>query len=392
MKLPVPQAWKSRRFWRETLEAYVYLLPTLAVLGLFTFYPFINAFLYSAYDIGTRTVPGEPVLTVTVGVEEWASALRRGRIPEPLVAFLAERYRVDPEQLWVRLREANRWVLRDEGGKREFVVLRESEVLTVRPAVTRWDLRPVGWKNFQDVLADRDFHKALLNTTKYVIISVPVTLALALLLATLLNQAVRGRGLFRTANFLPYITPWVAVAMVFRWIYNRDIGLLNYLLSAFAGLFGQEVSVLDWLNDPKLALPALILMQVWRFTGYQALILLAGMQGIDREYYEAARVDGASALQTWWRVTVPLLTPQLFFLLIISLIGSFRIFEEVMILFMGAGPENSGLTMVYYIFRKAFESGHYGPASAASVILFAIIFALSLFQLTVVQRRVHYER
>ncbi len=392
MRLKIPAHWKSKRFWGETLEAYIYLLPTLAVLGLFTFYPFVNAFRYSAYDIGTRTVPGEPVLVVTEGVDDWIALLRRGRIPDELSGFLQEKYAVDSQKLWVRLRQADRWVLRDEGGGREFMVLRESQTLTVHPAVTRWDLQPVGWKNFERVLKDRDFHKALVNTTKYVVISVPVTLFLALLLATLLNQAVRGRALFRTANFLPYITPWVAVAMVFRWIYHRDIGLLNYLLSSLAGLFGKETYILDWLNDARLALPALIIMQVWRFTGYQALILLAGMQGIDREYYEAARVDGASAFQAWRKITVPLLTPQLFFLLIISLIGSFKIFEEVMILFMGSGPQNSALTIVYYIFRKAFESGHYGPASAASVILFAIIFALSLFQLTVVQRRVHYER
>lgn len=388
----IPAEWKSKRFWKETVEAYLYLLPTLAVLGLFTFYPFVNAFLYSAYDIGTRTVPGEAILVVTADVEDWVSLLRRGRVPDPLSTFLAGKYGSDPQDLWVRLRQADRWVLRDEGAHREFVVLREGPHLTVRSAVTRWDLRPVGWANFQAVFADRDFHKSLINTTIYVAVSVPVTLFLALLLATVLNQAVRGRALFRTANFLPYITPWVAVAMVFRWIYNRDIGLLNYLLSSFAGLFGAQMSVLDWLNDPRLAMPALILMQVWRFTGYQALILLAGMQGIDREYYEAARVDGASSFQTWRKITVPLLTPQIFFLLIISLIGSFRIFEEVMILFMGSGPQNSALTMVYYIFRKAFESGQYGPASAASVILFAIIFVLSLFQLTVVQRRVHYER
>ncbi len=392
MKRRIPGEWKSKRFWKETVEAYVYLLPTLAVLGLFTFYPFVNAFLYSAYDIGTRTVPGEVLLVVAEGVEEWVGALRRGRVPEPLSTFLVGRYGLDPQNLWVRLRQPDRWVLRDEGAQREFVVLKEGGTLTVRPAVTRWDLRPVGWANFQAVFADRDFHKSLINTTIYVIVSVPITLGLALLLATLLNQAVRGRALFRTANFLPYITPWVAVAMVFRWIYNRDIGLLNYFLSSLARPLGVHLSVWDWLNDPRLAMPALILMQVWRFTGYQALILLAGMQGIDREYYEAARVDGASSFQTWWKVTVPLLTPQIFFLLIISLIGSFRIFEEVMILFMGAGPQNSALTMVYYIFRKAFESGQYGPASAASVILFAIIFALSLFQLTVVQRRVHYER
>jgi multiple sugar transport system permease protein len=207
-----------------------------------------------------------------------------------------------------------------------------------------------------------------------------------------LNQAVFGRPVFRLVNFLPYITPVVAITMVWQWIYDKDFGLLTYVLSSVTGLFGMRVSLLDWLNDARLVLPALIIMNVWRFVGYQALILLAGMQGIDREYYEAARVDGASGFQVWRRITLPLLTPQIFFVFVISMIGAFKIFDEVLILLQGPGPQKSGLTIVYYVFTKAFDSGHYGLASAASVILFAIIFLLSLFQLTVVQRRVHYER
>jgi len=380
-----------RRFWKETLEAYLFLLPALLVLGVFTFYPFVNAFIYSLYDIKTRTVPGPAIYVLEEGTEAWTRLLSRGRIPDELIQVLEKR-RASAQDLWVRLRQRTRWVIKDEGTQQEYIVVKEDDRLRVYQAQTQWALDFVGWSNFIRAFRDADFSKALMNTFKYVGISVPVTLVLALFIATLLNQRVSGRTLFRLVNFLPYITPVVAITMVWQWIYDRDFGLLNYLLSTIAKLFGTSFSLFNWLNDARLALPALIIMNVWRFVGYQALILLAGMQGIDREYYEAARVDGASSFQVWRRITLPLLTPQIFFVFIISMIGSFKIFEEVLILFMGPGPQKSALTIVYYVFTKAFDSGHYGLASAASVILFAIIFTLSLFQLTVVQRRVHYER
>lgn len=389
--LRIPLQWRSKRFWAETLEAYLFLFPTLLVLAVFTFYPFVNAFVYSLYDIRTRTVPGPVIYTLTENIEAWTTVLARGRIPDDLIAILEKRG-AHRENLWVRLRQTTRWVLKDDADQQEYIMVKEGNTLFVYQATTQWALSPVGWSNFRAAFHDPDFGKSLFNTLKYVGISVPTTLILALLIASVLNQALFGRAFFRLAHFLPYITPIVAITMVWRWIYDRDVGLLNYLLSSVGNLFGAKVSLFNWLEDPQLALPALVIMNVWRFMGYQALILLAGMQGIDREYYEAARVDGASEFQTWRRITLPLLTPQIFFLLIISLIGSFKIFEEVFVLFMGPGPQKSALTIVYYVFTKAFDAGHYGLASAASVTLFAIIFALSLFQLTVLQRRVHYER
>ncbi len=381
---------RGRRFWLETVEAYVYLLPTLAVLGLFTFYPFINAFLYSGYDIRTRTVPGAVVHTSTEA-GSWIPLLARGRIPEELAAVL-EGVGAVQDKLWVRARGANWWILKDDASGQEYLVVQEGALLRVHPAATRWALDPVGGENFRRVLRDPDFAKAVRNTSIYVGVSVPVTLILALVLATLLHRAVGGKAFFRLTSFLPYITPVVAITMVWAWIYDRDYGLLNYFLKTVAGWLGLEFSLINWLNDARYVMPALILMNIWRFVGYQALILLAGMQGIDREYYEAARVDGAGGWSVWRKITVPLLTPQIFFLLIISLIGSFKIFEEVLILLQGPGPEKAGLTIVYYVFTKAFDSKQYGVASAASVILFVIIFSLSVFQLTVVQKRVHYER
>lgn len=392
MFMKIPQQYRSKRFWRETGEAYLFLLPTLLVLGVFTFYPFVNAFVYSFYDIRTRTVPGP--LIYSVAEEEsssWESFLSRGRIPPELVA-VAEKYGSKPEDLWVRLRQKGRWVIKDEANQQEYIVTKEDGALRVYQAKTQWALEPVGWSNFRQAFRDPDFTKAVRNTVLYVGISVPATIILALIIASLLNQVMVGKSVARLAVYLPYITPVVAIAMVWRWIYDRDVGLMNYLISSIARFFGANISFFDWLDDARMALPALIIMNVWRFVGYQSIILLAGMMGIDREYYEAAKVDGASSFQIWRRITLPLLTPQIFFLAVISLIGAFKIFQEVLILFMGPGPQKSALTIVYYVFTKAFDSGHYGLASAASLILFAIIFALSLFQLTVLQRRVHYER
>jgi multiple sugar transport system permease protein len=308
----VPPTWRRRGFWAETAQAYVFLLPALLVIGVFTIYPFFNAFVLSTQRVSlAKMVDGE------------------------LIPFYRE---------------------------------------------------PVGAANFLSLLRDRDFGRALVQTSVYVGVTVPLTLALALVLATFLNKGLRLRPFLRLAAFLPYITPVVAISLVWQWIYNRDLGLLNY----FLGFLGADP--VNWLNDPRWTLPAVIILNVWRFVGYQAVILLAGMQSIDKEYYDAAKVDGAGGLRTWWHVTVPLLTPQIFFVFLIGLIGAFKVFEEIMILFQGPGPLKSGLTMVYYIFNQGFERFRFGQAAAASVVLFAIIFAVSLLQLTVTQRRVHYER
>ena len=305
--------WRRKGFWRETGEAYLYLLPALIILGIFVFYPFFNAFYLSFHKVYVVK-----------------------RVAGKLVPFYMEY---------------------------------------------------IGLGNFTRLFRDSLFIKAILQTSIYVGVSVPVTIALALVLATLLNEGLRLRPFYRVSYFMPYITPVVAIAMVWQWIYNWKYGLLNYLL----GFFG--VDLINWLNDPRFSLLAVIIMNVWRFVGYQSIILLAGMQGIDKMYYDAAKVDGATGFQAWRKITIPLLTPQIFFVFIISLIGSFKVFQEIYILFgTTAGPLNSAMTMVYYIFDQGFNKFHFGRAAAASVILFFIIFVLTLFQMTVTQRRVHYER
>jgi len=156
------------------------------------------------------------------------------------------------------------------------------------------------------------------------------------------------------------------------------------------GLF--DTYRISWLNDKAFSTPSVVILSVWRYVGYQAIILLAGMQGIDPMFYEAARIDGASGFQVWRKITVPLLTPQIFFLLIISMTGSFKIFEEVYVLFNGPGSLKSAETLVYCIIRQGFQgTPHYGRAAAASIVLFAIIFVVALLQMQVARRRVHYQ-
>jgi len=244
----------------------------------------------------------------------------------------------------------------------------------------------IGFDHFRYILGDKYFWRALWHTLFIVGVSVPVTLFCALLVASLLNKSLRFRTFSRTSFFLSYITPMVAVIMVWRLMYNESYGLLNYFLS----LFG--IHRIAWLNNPQYALPSVIILSVWRYVGYQAIILLAGMQGIDKMYYEAARIDGASGSQVWRKITVPLLTPQIFFLLIISMIGSFKIFTEVYVLFNGPGPLKAAETLVYYIMRQGFfGTQHLGRAAAASIVLFAIIFVVTLLQMQIAKRRVHYQ-
>lgn len=263
----------------------------------------------------------------------------------------------------------------------------------------KWGLLPprpyVGLDNYAYIFHDKYFWRALGHTAYYVAVTVPVTLFLAILVATLLNKGLRFLSFARTSFFLSYISPIVAIAMVWRWMYNADYGLINYLLSLIDKLPFVRVDAVNWLNDPNWALPAVIILSIWHYVGYQAIILLAGMQNIEQQFYDAAKVDGASGFRAWWHVTIPLLTPQLFFVFIMSLIGSFKVFTEVIILLNGPGPLRSGETIVYYILRMSgrLDSAtmHLGRAAAASVILFGIIFILTIFQMTVTQRKVHYQ-
>ena len=230
------------------------------------------------------------------------------------------------------------------------------------------------------------FVKALVNTGYYVILTVPTTIVLALGVALLLNSNIKLRTFFRTAYFIPFVTSVVAVSLVWKWIFNDLYGLLNYFLS----LFGMEG--IAWLKDEKWTIPTIAMVSIWKTVGYDAVIFLAGLQNIDKFYYEAAEVDGATTWQKFKHITWPLLSPTTFFLLIVSLISSFKVFTEVYILYDGLpGPyNNSGMTMVYYVFDRFYQQQRMGIACAAAYILFAIILIFTGLQFWAGRRAVEY--
>ncbi|MCX7653347.1 MAG: sugar ABC transporter permease [Fervidobacterium sp.] len=253
---------------------------------------------------------------------------------------------------------------------------------------------PAGYNNiqygiisyFMDASEKNLFFKALVNTTYYVILTVPIGLTLALLIALLLNNEIKFKAVFRTAFFIPFVTSSVAVGLIWKWIYNDDVGLLNYIFST-VGL--QPVK---WLKDAKWTIPTVSIVSIWKNVGYNAMIFLAGLQNIDTFYYEAAEVDGANSLQKFLKITWPLLSPTTFFLIIVSVIGAFKVFQEVFILYDGLpGPYgNSGMTMVYYVFDLFYRQQRMGIASAAAYLLFIVILVFTFIQYRVGDRVVEY--
>ncbi|HET7153078.1 MAG TPA: sugar ABC transporter permease, partial [Candidatus Kapabacteria bacterium] len=243
---------------------------------------------------------------------------------------------------------------------------------------TQWDIvsppQWVGAGNYKEIVSSDLFWQVLRNTFYYVALAVPLTIILSLFLAIAVNRKLKGIGLFRTVYFLPVVTSMVAVAIVWGWLYNPEYGLINYVLRSWFGVQGPA-----WLRDPNWAMPAMIIVGVWKALGYNMMIFLAGLQSVPDEYYEAARLDGANTRQRFFNITLPMLTPTIFFVLVVTLIGSFQVFEQTYILTRG-GPANATLTISYFIFQNAFQFFRMGYASALAYVLFAIVFVLTLIQ------------
>ncbi len=252
---------------------------------------------------------------------------------------------------------------------------------------TRWEIVTpsvwVGGAQFVKLFNDDRFWLSLYNTSYYVFIGVPLHLFFALLAALAVNMNLRGIHFFRTAYYVPSLTPVVANSILWVWIFQPEWGLANAFLE-WIGLEG-----LYWLQDPRLAKPALIVMSFWSIGG-QMVILLAGLKGIPIELYEAAAIDGANWWSRFWRVTLPLLTPALFFNLIIAIIGAFQVFTQAYIMTEG-GPNYSTLFYLLYLFRAAFENFRMGYASAMAWVLFIIVLAFTAIQFMLSDRWVFYE-
>jgi multiple sugar transport system permease protein len=256
-------------------------------------------------------------------------------------------------------------------------------------SLTSWDLLTapdfVGLDNFFALFRDPRFLVALRNTSFYTFISVPVGMLLSLGLAIALNQALRGIALIRTAYFLPVVTSATAVGLVWAWIYSPVDGILNQ----FIGLFGLPAQ--KWVSDPFWAMPAIIVMSVWQGLGTSVIVFLAGLQAIPQEYYDAASVDGAGRWSRFRRVTLPLLTPSIFFNGILALIAAFQVFDQVYVLARPGKPTQATITLIYFIYENGFKNFKMGYAAAASWILFLIVAALSIVYFRSQRRWVHYQ-
>ncbi len=247
----------------------------------------------------------------------------------------------------------------------------------------KWDLLTapqfVGAGNYARLIGDPDFWSALWHTLSFIIGYLPLVLLLGLGAALALNAPLRGIGVIRTAFFLPVVSSWVAVALLWSWLFNPRYGLINALL-ALAGVKGP-----GWLFDPHWAMPAIILTSVWKDLGFVVVIFLAGLQAIPQDYYEAASLDGAGRWAQLRYLTMPLLAPTTFFVTIISLINSFQVFDQVWVMTEG-GPAGATSVLVEQVVRHAFSYGEMGYAATISWAIFAMVFAVTLIQFRL-QRR-----
>ncbi|MCL6465750.1 MAG: sugar ABC transporter permease [candidate division WOR-3 bacterium] len=284
--------------------------------------------------------------------------------------------------------------------------------LSIRMSLYDWGMAGprafVGLGNYIAVLKDPLFWKSLLNTGWYVLFEVPATLLLSLFIALLLNQRIRGLSIYRTIYYLPVVTSIVAVSVIWKWIFHPDRGVLNYLLSLigitnirwlqdprglFELIFGSAAAHWPYaLRGPSVALCSLVLMGIWKALGYNIVIFLAGLQNIPQTYYEAARIDGASRFKTFWKITLPLLSPTTYYVLIMSSIAAFETFAQVWIMTgpPPGGPLHTTKVVMYYFYENAFELWRLGYGAAIAFIAFLIILGLTILQRVLLEKRVHY--
>lgn len=242
----------------------------------------------------------------------------------------------------------------------------------------------IGFENYKTILTTPEFWRTLGNTAEYIVLYIPFMLAASLVVAYLLSRPHRAIGVFRVVYYIPVLTSWVAASLIWKSVLSPQYGALNGILSIF-GIEGP-----GWLLDEKWAMPAIVLVSVWKDMGFFGLILLSGIVGINRTYYEAADIDGANGWTKFWRITLPLLTPSVFYVVIVAMINSFQLFPQIMIM-TGGGPNGATQVMVERIYQYGFRYFRMGYAAAFSWILFAIIMVLTAIQMKGQERWVHYD-
>ena len=248
----------------------------------------------------------------------------------------------------------------------------------------KWDLlnpmQFVGLNNYRGIFSDALFYKIFLNTVVFALSTSIFGVIIPLVLACILNSKIRGAEFYKTAYFLPFITPMVVIGVVWEWIFDPNIGFLNHILHLH----------INWLYDPHYAMAALIIVSVWKLIGYNMIIFLTGLSGISQSLFEAAKIDGANPFETFKNITVPLLSPTIFFVVIITAISSFQIFDLIYLM-TGGGPLDSTNVLVYAIYKNAFEYFNVGKASAIAYVLFVLILILTLIQWNLRKKLVYNE-
>ncbi len=411
---------------RETLEGYLFLLPSMIVLGIFVFWPIGFSFVLSFFKWDFRNMrhptfagianyleifdftakPKYPfmpslfasLLAIVAAIGVVYMFLVIGKKRDMYIALFVSAisvvsFSVFSNSIILGLINIVLWPFlikimveySAEALRRFWTVLFIGIALFIvinQFVPHRYDI--IKW--FFDAKEKNDFLKALYNTTYYVILSVPITIALSLMIALLLNSNIKFNAIYRTSYFIPFVTSVVAISLVWQWIFNDDYGLLNYILSWFG------VERIAWLKDERWTIPTVAIVSIWKTVGYDAVIFLAGLQNIDKFYYEAAEVDGANSFQKFYYITWPLLSPTTFFLTIVSFIGAFKVFTEIFVLYQGLpGPyNNSGLTMVYYVFDLFYNQQRMGIACAAAYLLFGIILIFTMVQFRLGRKMVEY--
>ena len=247
-----------------------------------------------------------------------------------------------------------------------------------------WDLiNPIefaGFDNYREIFTEPLFYKIFLNTIVFAVSTSFFGVIIPLILAVILNDKIRGSEFYKTAYFLPFITPMIVIGVVWQWIFDPNIGILNNLLQIH----------INWLYDTRFAMPALIIVSVWKLIGYNMIIFLSSLSTINQSLFEAAKIDGASPVQTFKSVTVPLMSPTIFFVVIITAISSFQIFDLIYLMTQG-GPLDSTNVLVYAIYKNAFEYFNVGKASAIAYVLFVVILVLTLIQWNLRKKLVYIE-
>lgn len=238
---------------------------------------------------------------------------------------------------------------------------------------SRWDLlspiKFVGLENYINLFKSKDFYYILGNTIIFALSTTVFAVIIPLILACILNSKIKAAEFFKTVYFLPFITPMVVLAIVWAWIFDPNMGLMNFILRTH----------INWLYDTHWAMSAVIIVSIWKLIGYNMVIFLAGLTAINSSIYEAAKIDGAGTLKTFWRITIPQLSPTIFFVIIITTISSFQVFDLIYLMTQG-GPLNSTNVLVYWLYQSAFEYFDIGQASAIAYVLFVIIFVLTIIQ------------